>query len=148
MLFLNFITRKLKSVIFFWDCPRGRPEMSTFMRSRLITFWPPAPSAYETSHSELWRWIYIFATPHFTRRYLMSISPNPEFFGNSGNSGNASISSTMPAKMPTIPAFSGDTNSAGIVEALPELPGLSKISWFWICMYLISEKCRQSWMAP
>ena len=40
----------------------------------------------------------------------------------------------------TIPPFSGDTNSAGIVEALPELPGLSKISWFWICMDMIQVR--------
>ena len=98
---------------------------------------------------------------------LSSISQNQEFYGNSGN---ASTSSTMPAKKtrivgcahfqylrqsrqicrycrkdrkPTIPTFSGDTGSAGIEEAMPELPGLSKISWFWICM-LLSGKSQSS----
>ncbi len=55
-----------------------------------------------------------------------SISQNPENFGNSGD---ASISSTMRAKMTGIVRhFFGETDSAGIVEALPELPGLAKIS--------------------
>ena len=37
-------------------------------------------------------------------------------------------------RKPTIPAYTADIESAGIVEALPKMPGLSKIFIFWICM--------------
>ncbi len=37
-------------------------------------------------------------------------------------------------QLSTIPAISADTDSTGIVEALPKMPDLSKIFIFWICM--------------
>ena len=37
-------------------------------------------------------------------------------------------------QLSTIPAISADTDSAGIIEALPKMPELSEIFIFWICM--------------
>ncbi len=86
------------------------------------------------------------------RRYRMPTIPT--FSADYRNSRKCmlSISSTILAGLqflrncrecqkPNILTFSADANSAVIVEALP---GLSKISWFWICMIQSWYKSRQS----
>ncbi len=47
-------------------------------------------------------------------------------------------------RKPTMPAFTADIESAGIVEALSKMPGLSKIFIFWICM--LASRSIKIWM--
>ncbi len=64
----------------------------------------------------------------------MSISQNMKIFDNSGNSGKS-------LAIPVLRSAVG-IESAGIAEALPKMPALSKIFIFWICMGQMGQELK------